>query len=129
MVYFAIHMRIGAADVHVWLPEGRPVRQRYEEFVRAFGSDQYLVASWDGCRLGDPRLPVMAQSLHRIDSERVDGKTVPWIESLQTTEDLVRRLTDRPIELAQEYAVARLESSVIGSDGTAAVPSPIALER
>jgi predicted RND superfamily exporter protein len=121
VVYFATQMRIGAADIHAWLPEGRPVRQRYEEFVRAFGSDQYLVASWENCRIDDPRLPAMAESLRRVDAERSDRKKVPWIESLQTTADLVRRLTDPPMAFSTEAACARLESSVIGSDGTAAV--------
>lgn len=114
-------MRIGAADVHAWLPEGRPVRQRYEEFVHAFGSDQHLVVSWDGCRIDDPRLPAMAYCLTRINDEQSARKASPWIESLQTSEQLVRRLTDPPIALPKEAAFARLESSVVGSDGTAAV--------
>jgi hypothetical protein len=121
VIYFAVHMRIGAADVHAWLPEGRPVRQRYEEFVRAFGSDQYLVVSWDGCQVDDPRLPAMADSLRQVDDRRIDRKSISWIESLQTTEQMVRRLTDPPIALSKEAALARLESSVIGSDGTSAL--------
>lgn len=121
VIYFAVHMRIGAADVHAWLPEGRPVRQRYEEFVRIFGSDQYLVVSWDGCHVDDPRLQAMAESLRRVDDQRTDSKRVSWIESLQTTDQLVRRLTDPPIALSREAAFERLESSIIGSDGTAAV--------
>ena len=125
-VYLALHMRIGAADVHAWLPEGRPVRQRYEEFVREFGSDQYLVASWDDCHFDDPRLRAMAQALHRLDSKRLDSKrldskTGRWIESLQTSEELVRRLTDPPIAMSKESACTRLESSVVGRDGTGAV--------
>lgn len=121
VIYFAVHMRIGAADVHAWLPEGRPVRQRYEEFVRAFGSDQYLVVSWDGCQVDDPRLPAMADSLRQVDDRRIDRESIFWIESLQTTEQMVRRLTDPPIALSKEAALARLESSVIGSDGTSAL--------
>lgn len=121
VVYLATQMRIGAADVHDWLPEGRPVRQRYEEFVRDFGSDQYLVVSWKDCSVDDPRLPAMAASLRRIDADRSDHTKVSWIESLQTTADVIRRLTDPPIALSEEAARTRLESSVIGSDGTAAV--------
>ncbi len=114
-------MRIGAADVHAWLPEGRPVRQRYEEFVRVFGSDQYLIVSWDGCHVDDPRLPAMADSLRRVDGKQTDRKHVSWIDSVQTTDQLVRRLTDPPIALSRQAAFERLESSIIGSDGTAAV--------
>ncbi|MBU6237793.1 MAG: MMPL family transporter [Planctomycetes bacterium] len=121
VIYFAVHMRIGAADVHAWLPEGRPVRQRYEEFVRIFGSDQYLVVSWDGCNVDDPRLSAMAKSLRRVDDQRSDSKRVAWIESLQTSDQLVRRLTDPPIALSREVAFDRLDSTIVGSDGTAAV--------
>lgn len=120
VVYTALQMRIGAADVHAWLPEGRPVRQCYEEFVQTFGSDQYLVASWEGCRLDDPRLPAFAAALRKLDAEQTAAKSVPWIESLQTSPDLVRQLTDPPLELSREVALTRLKSSVIGSDGTAA---------
>jgi predicted RND superfamily exporter protein len=120
VIYVALQMRIGAADVHAWLPEGRPVRQRYEEFVRTFGSDQYLVASWEGCRLEDPRLSAFAEAVRKRDATPTDAKPEPWIESLQTSEDLVRQLTDPPLELSREAALTRLKSSVIGSDGTAA---------
>lgn len=120
VVYVALQMRIGAADVHAWLPEGRPVRQRYEEFVRTFGSDQYLVASWEGCRLEDPRLSAFAEAVRKRDATPTDTKPVPWIESLQTSEDLVRQLTNPPLELSREAALNRLKSSVIGNDGTAA---------
>jgi predicted RND superfamily exporter protein len=120
VIYTALQMRIGAADVHAWLPEGRPVRQRYEEFVRTFGSDQYLVASWEGCRLEDPRLSAFAEAVRKRDATPTDAKPVPWIESLQTSDDLVRQLTDPPLELSREAALTRLKSSVIGSDGTAA---------
>jgi uncharacterized protein len=120
VIYTALQMRIGAADVHAWLPEGRAVRQRYEEFVRTFGSDQYLVASWEGCRLEDPRLPAFAAALDQLDQQQAGSKTTPWIESIQTSQDLVKQLTDPPLELSQEVAMTRLKSSVVGSDGTAA---------
>ena len=49
VIYAASQMKIGAADVHAWLPEGRPVRQRYEEFVREFGLNQAKPALiWSG---------------------------------------------------------------------------------
>lgn len=120
VVYTALQMKIGAADVHAWLPEGRPVRQRYEEFVKAFGSDQFLVVSWDGCRIDDPRLAAFTTALARRDAVPTPAKPAPWIESIQTSADLVRQLTDPPLELSQAAAAARLESAVIGKDGTAA---------
>ncbi len=120
VIYTALQMRIGAADVHAWLPEGRPVRQRYEEFVKAFGSDQFLVVSWEGCRIEDPRLSAFSAALLHRDRQPSPDKPVPWIESIDTSADLVRQLTDPPLELSTEAAVARLESSVIGKDGTAA---------
>lgn len=120
VIYAASQMKIGAADVHAWLPEGRPVRQRYEEFVREFGSDQFLVISWEDCRIDDPRLPAFAAALGKRDALPMPGKPGPWIESSETSADLVRQLTDPPLELSQQAALARLESAVVGPDGTAA---------
>lgn len=56
VLFYASGMRIGSASANSWLPEGWPERGRYERFLESFGSDQYLVASWEGCRVDDPRL-------------------------------------------------------------------------
>ncbi len=84
VLYFASGIKIGSASAHAWLPEGRAERQRYEEFVRAFGNDQFLVVSWDGCRVDDPRLMSFqslvanAQDQSPLWSRESSRRRTPW---------------------------------------------------
>ena len=116
VLFYASGMRIGSASANSWLPEGWPERGRYERFLESFGSDQYLVASWEGCRVDDPRLAQFKERLRTLDvsSDRL-------IESLETTADLIAMLTGPPLSLSESAAIARLKGAAIGADGTAAL--------
>ncbi|MBM3965484.1 MAG: hypothetical protein FJ308_10550 [Planctomycetes bacterium] len=116
LVYLASGIKIGSASAHAWLPEGREERTRYEQFLESFGSDQFLVASWDGCRLDDPRLVQFKSELLALDETR--GKTIDFI---QTSKEVVESLTNPPLSIPEKTALNRLEGSIIGRDGTAAV--------
>ncbi|MEQ1829863.1 MAG: MMPL family transporter [Pirellula sp.] len=116
LVYQAMGLRIGSASAHAWLPEGRAERIRYEEFLKAFGSDQYLIVSWDECRLEDSRVADFASQLFALDNHPNS-----LIDSLHTTQDILQTLTERPLSLPVEAAVKRLAGSMMGADGTAAV--------
>lgn len=116
LVYTASGIKIGSASAHAWLPEGREERTRYEQFLEAFGSDQFLVASWNGCRLDDPRLVQFKSELLSLDESR--GKTIDFI---QTSKEVVESLTNPPLSIPEKNALSRLEGSIIGRDGTAAV--------
>ena len=116
LVYLASGIKIGSASAHAWLPEGREERTRYEQFLEAFGSDQFLVASWEGCRLDDPRLVQFKTELLSLDETR--GKTIDFI---QTSKEVVESLTNPPLSIPEKNALNRLEGSIIGRDGTAAV--------
>ena len=115
IAYIASGIRIGSASAHAWLPEGRAERIRYEGFVRDFGSDQYLVASWPGCRVDDPRLAAFIEQLLQLNP--VDQ---PLMDSWQTSADVLRALTQAPLSLPEKTAMNRLRGSIIGEDGTAA---------
>ena len=116
ILWAASHIKIGSASAHAWLPEGRVERARYEWFIDHFGSDQYLIASWENLTLSDPRLGSLAQSIQDLDS-----RTEPLVESLQTSEEIFNGLVAPPLSLTPLAARARLEGSVIGKDGTAAI--------
>lgn len=109
-------IRIGSASAHAWLPEGRAERSRYEAFVNDFGSDQYLVASWPGCTLDDPRLDGFTQSL-----DVLNATSDPLLASHQTSAQVIQSLTSPPLSLPLSTAKNRLLGSMIGEDGTAAV--------
>jgi predicted RND superfamily exporter protein len=116
VVFVASGFRIGSASAHAWLPEGRPERTRYERFVKAFGSDQYLIASWDGCRLDDDRVSLFMDRLVAMDEV-----SDPIIHSLQNTQQVLEFLTRPPLSLTEREAANRLRGSMIGEDGTTAV--------
>ena len=101
--------------MHEWLPEGRPERARYEAFVKSFGNDQVVLISWDGCRLDDPRLLEYQMRL------RSDERFSSHIAKLESTDQLIRQMTEHPLGLTGDVAEKRLHGVMIGTDGTAAI--------
>lgn len=116
LLYSLAHLPIGSASVHQWLPDGMPEKDRYMRFQRNFGDDQYLIASWNGCKVEDPRLELFKNQLLSTPA-----KSPKWIESVKTTQDLLISLTDPPLELPWDQARLRLEGILMGKDGTAAL--------
>ncbi|MDX1927665.1 MAG: MMPL family transporter [Pirellulaceae bacterium] len=115
-VYGVLNLPVGAAALHKWLPEGKPERQRYERFLEVFGNDHFLVISWDGCRVDDPRVDAFRE---RVLAE--DNATAPHIESVLTTGDVVKILTSDPLNLSVGEAFARLKGFLVGPNGNSAV--------
>ena len=115
-VYGVLNLPVGAAALHKWLPEGKPERQRYERFLEVFGNDHFLIVSWDGCRVNDPRVNAFRDLL---SAESPDEPQL--VESVLTTEDVLKRLTSEPLNLPANEAASRLKGFLIGADGTASV--------
>ncbi len=110
------HIPIGSADVHQWLPQNRPERQEYDDFLAAFGDDHDLLISWDQCRLGDSRLVAFYDQIRAVDSQ-----SIPSFAETETSETLLRKLTDPPLRLSEREAKKRLKGFLLGADGTAVV--------
>lgn len=117
ILYAASHIQIGSASAHAWLPEGRPERTRYEQFIEAFGSDQYMVVSWEGCKINDPRLTLLKSKLLELE----DPQQQPIVDSIQTSREIFASLLSPPLSLSARAAFDRLQGSVVGKDGTAAL--------
>lgn len=109
------HLPVGSAGVHEWLPEGRPERNRYEQFVQNFGNDQVILISWDRCDLEDSRLAAFQTHL-KSNPEFGSHFTV-----LESTDQLVATLTSSPLGLSRESAKTRLIGVMIGENGTCVV--------
>lgn len=118
-LWAVVHIPIGSAGVHEWLPEGRPERQRYESFIQQFGNDQIVIVSWDGCRVSDKRLDEFQSQLIAIDDAqgRDDQKRFTTIETSAT---ITRRLQEPPLKLSAREAANRIQGFMIGAEGTAA---------
>lgn len=50
-------------DVKGWLPLEYPETQTYRFFRRNFQGEEFVLISWDGCTMADPRLELLAQKL------------------------------------------------------------------
>lgn len=74
--------------VQDWLPKGYSETRELAEFRRNFSADQFVVVSWDGCRIeGDPETSFVLGDDPRIERlARLLGQSEPWasIESART---------------------------------------------
>ena len=115
LIYSVLHLPIGSASVHQWLPDGLPEKDRYIRFQNNFGNDQFLIASWQGCTLEDSRLDAFKSGLLSVAANQK-----PLVESVQTTLDVLNSLTEPPVSLSFKQAGSRVEGILLGADGTAA---------
>lgn len=110
-------IRTSANDVRTWLPQGLAETSEYARFSRHFGTEEFVVVSWEGCTLDDPRLPGLAERLRRPASGPKRDGSATLIESVLTAPEALEELTSPPIHLSRNEAVARLRGFAIGPDG------------
>jgi len=70
-------------DVKEWLPDAFEETATYRWFQKHFPYEQFVLVSWEGCTLGDPRLELFARKLEHFD---------PNLKELGITGSLARRL-------------------------------------
>ncbi len=56
-------------DVLQWLPDQSEARVKYDLFESKFGSDDFLILTWDGCTVDDPRLVTFTNYIREHDTE------------------------------------------------------------
>ena len=101
-------------DLRDWLPSDYIETQQYAWFVDHFGLQDFIVASWPGCTLDDPRLDRFADHLDRQVDEATGNSP---FRSVWTGRSLLKQLTGAPVELSRSLAVARLKGILIGPNG------------
>ena len=126
--------------VEDWLPAGFRETSELGWFRERFVGDQFVLVSWDDCRLGDrtqrdgsgddPRIEQLARMLvpndaiSSLDAAATDSTsaTAPnyslYFKSVVTARRLLDQLTAEPNGVPYDKAVARLTGSLIGPDGT-----------
>lgn len=109
-----------------WLPDTFQETNELRWFRQHFSADQFVVVSWDGCRLGtrpdgtddDPRIERLAQILVDAQAARSAGvSNSEYFKSVTTGRRLLDQLTAPPMNLDKHLALERLQGSVIGPDG------------
>ncbi|QDV25591.1 efflux RND transporter permease subunit [Aureliella helgolandensis] len=129
--------------VEDWLPKSFEETQNLAWFRQHFASDQFVIVSWEGCRLGDldaatpddPRLEILAELLVPSDSQNMAGERRAtggeaelsaadqearkrYFKSVVTGRRILDRLTNPPLNLSVQVANHRLQGSMIGPDGS-----------
>ncbi len=117
LVWAAASVRTGAANVHDWLPEHREERIVYDRFTKLFGDDQFILVTWQGCTIEDPRLEELSHLLRELNL----SKSNPIFDSVETTADVLAALQNAPLNMEREVAESKLHGYLLGKDGTACV--------
>jgi predicted RND superfamily exporter protein len=116
---FAVRAAIesNSNDVRDWLPDHYPETKAYQAFKERFGSEDFIVVSWPGCTLDDPRLEQLATALKRRSAEREEHGDPPLLANVTSGQELVDEIASDRIGLPRREAISRLRGTVIGPDG------------
>ena len=101
-------------DVKGWLPPEYPETATYKFFRENFQGEEFILLSWDGCTMADPRLEVMARKLLPPPEEAARIERPLFFRSAQTGPRAVRQMMAEPLDLDRDEAVARLTGALIG---------------
>ncbi|MFM8282331.1 MAG: efflux RND transporter permease subunit [Planctomycetaceae bacterium] len=101
-------------DVKGWLPLEYPETQVYRRFRQSFQGEEFVLASWEGCTMADPRLELLARKLLPPPEEasRIDRPL--YFKTAQTGPRAVAQMTAEPLNLDTETAIARLTGALVG---------------
>jgi hypothetical protein len=101
-------------DVKGWLPFEYPETQVYRFFRRSFQGEEFVLISWEGCTMSDPRLELLARKLLPPPEEAARIDRPVYFKTAQTGPRAVERMTGEPLNLDREEAIARLTGALIG---------------
>ncbi len=106
-------------DVTAWLPDGFEETKELNWFREHFLGEQFVVISWEGCTLDDPRVEMLARKLVP-DSETPDNERQRnFFKKVTTGPRVLAQMTDPQgsLKLSEKEAKRRLRGSMIGNDG------------
>jgi uncharacterized protein len=108
-------IRSNRNDVKSWLPEAYEETKTFKWYWDKFGGDAFVLASWEGCVLGNETLPKVADEIRRQDEAAMASGQVRLFRDVMTGEEILNRLIEE-YDISREDALARLRGSVIGLD-------------
>ncbi len=105
-------------DVAQWLPADYLETKAFQWFRQHFADGQFVLVSWDGCTMDDPRLELFTK---KIEAGIQDGFEMPigrkkLFTSISTGPRLVKRLGEGRYPLQPEEVIERFHESLIGRD-------------
>ena len=94
-------------DVLQWLPDQSEARAKYDIFESKFGSDDFLIVTWQDCRIGDERLDRFTEHLRSQDSADL-------VQKVTNGTEIVRRLM-RESDFSRRQILGRLKGVFFGA--------------
>ena len=101
-------------DVKGWLPPEYPETQTYKFFRQHFQGEEFVLVSWDGCTMADPRLELLANKLLPPPEEAARIERPLYFKTAQTGPRAIDRMTSEPLNLDRDEAVRRLAGALVG---------------
>jgi predicted RND superfamily exporter protein len=110
-------MRSNTNDVREWLPKEYEETQDYAWFQRHFGNEEFVVATWEGCRVDDDRLTLLADKIRPAKAIDKYGNEITVVRRVVTGKSLMDELTGPPLDLTPEEVRQRFRGTLFGPDG------------
>jgi predicted RND superfamily exporter protein len=101
-------------DVKGWLPEQYEETRIYRFFRQHFQGEEFVLVSWEGCTMDDPRLELLATKLIPPPGEAARIERPLFFQTAQTGPRAIGRMTDKPLRLEEFEAISRLTGTLIG---------------
>ena len=102
---------------YLWVPDTLEAREQYDWFVKHFGSDRIVLASWSGCTVDDPRLADFETALRSSSDPQKNRLYEELFERVSTGYSAVRMFTGGSLSLSKQEALKRLSGTLVGKDG------------
>lgn len=103
-------------NVVQWLPADYESTQSFFRFLQHFDPDAFVLVSWPGCTLDDPRVGQLAEGVVGATSLEKGVSKSRCFQRVITGPSLLQTLQSAPIEISREEALARLRGSLVGPD-------------
>lgn len=103
-------------DVVQWLPPQYESTQKFFRFLQHFDPDAFVLVSWEGCTLDDPRVGQLADEIVGSASLETGASKSRCFQRVITGPSMVDILTAPPVEISRAEALRRLRGSLVGAD-------------
>src|SRR5688572_17594776 len=83
-------------DVRDWFPARDAATYEYQWFEKYFGDDEFVLITWEGCTLDDPRLKSVGLGLSAL---RMAASNEPMFERVASGSSVLDSLREPPARL------------------------------
>ena len=106
-------LRSNDNNVQDWLPSEYEETKDFAWFKKHFDNETFILVTWDGCTVDDPRLTLLARKVvPDPDSLAYDAP----FKKIETSKTVLDRLMAPPLNLSEDDANKRLRGLFIGPD-------------